>query len=155
MKAYPYCQLKYTYWRSFCQHFLIFICTHQAHSENFPEHQNLAKNRLFQFAGHMLCHMCATKKILRYFFYWYHICFQINFGRPKHITGRYRPAGSQKMPKKRPQKKFHIYAVVRTSIIFWDMKMTNIWKDIWYQLKKSQFFFCCAHVAQHMTSKVK
>ena len=67
MKAYPYCQLKYTYWRSFCQHFLIFIRTHQAHNENFPKHQNLAKNRLFHFAGHMLCHMCATKKKLRFF----------------------------------------------------------------------------------------
>ena len=63
MRAYPYCQLKYTYWRSFCQYFLIFICTHQAHNENFSKHQNLAKNRLFHFAGHMLCHMGATKKI--------------------------------------------------------------------------------------------
>ena len=27
---------------------------------------------------------------------------------------------------------FHVYAVVRTSIIFWDMKMTNIWKDIYF-----------------------
>ena len=67
MRAYPYCQLKYTYWRSFCQYLLIFICTHQAHNGNFSEHQNLAKNRLFRFAGHMLCHMCATKKYLRFF----------------------------------------------------------------------------------------
>ena len=63
MRAYPYYRLKYTYWGSVCQHFLIFICTHQAHNENFPEHPNLAKNRLFDFAGHMLIHMCATKKI--------------------------------------------------------------------------------------------
>ena len=62
MRAYPYYRLKYTYWGSVCQHFLIFICTHQAHNENFLEHPNLAKNRLFHFAGHMLCHMCAAKK---------------------------------------------------------------------------------------------
>ena len=68
MKAYPYRQLKYTYWGSICQQFLIFICTHQAHNENFPEHPNLAKNRLFHFAGHMLCHMCATKKEIEIFF---------------------------------------------------------------------------------------
>ena len=105
MRAYLYCQLKYTYWRSFCQYFLIFICTHQAHNENFSEHQNLAKNRLFHFAGHMLCHMCATKKIFEIFFNWYHISSQINFGRPEHNIGRYRPTGSQKMPQKRPQKK--------------------------------------------------
>ena len=60
MRAYPYCQLKYTYWRRVCQYFLIFICTHQAHNEFFSKHQNLAKNRLFDFAGHMLCHKCAT-----------------------------------------------------------------------------------------------
>ena len=105
MKAYPYCQLKYTYWRSFCQYFLIFICTHQAHNGNFSEHQNLAKNRLFRFAGHMLCHMCATKKIFEIFFKKYHISLQINFGRPEHVIGHYRVAGSQKMLKKRPQKK--------------------------------------------------
>ena len=67
MTAYLYCQLKYTYWRSVCQHFLIFIRTHQAHNENFPKHQNLAKNRLFCSARHMLCHMCATKKNLDFF----------------------------------------------------------------------------------------
>ena len=30
---------------------------------------------------------------------------------------------------------FYVYAVVRTSIIFWDMKMTNIWKDIYFRWK--------------------
>ena len=106
MRAYLYCQLKYTYWRSFCQYFLIFICTHQAHNENFSEHQNLAKNRLFHFAGHMLCHMCATKIIFEIFFNWYHISSQINFDRPEHNIGRYRPTGSQKMPKNDLKKKF-------------------------------------------------
>ena len=120
MRAYLYCQLKYTYWRSFCQYFLIFICTHQAHNENFSEHQNLAKNRLFHFAGHMLCHMCATKKIFEIFFNWYHISSQINFDRPEHNIGRYRPAGSQKMPKKRPQKKISYLECVKKS-----------WKTIW------------------------
>ena len=62
MRTYPYCQLQYICWRSFCQHFLIFICTHQAHSENFSNHQNLAKNRLFHFAGHMLCHIYVQQK---------------------------------------------------------------------------------------------
>ena len=105
MRAYPYCQLKYICWRSFCQHFLIFICTHQAHNENFSNHQNFAKNRLFHFADHMLCHMCATKKNFENFLNWYHISFQINFGWPEYITGRYKPAGSPNMPKTRPQKK--------------------------------------------------
>ena len=105
MRAYPYCQLKYTYWRSFCQYFFIFICTHQANNEFFSKHQNLAKNRLFDFAGHMLCHKCATNFFFEIFFNVYHISSQINFGWPEHNIGRYRPTGSQKMPKKLPQKK--------------------------------------------------
>ena len=105
MRAYPYCQLKYTYWRRVCQYFFIFICTHQAHNEFFSKHQNLAKNRLFDFAGHMLCHKCATNFFFEICFNIYHISSQINFGWSEHNIGRYRPAGSQKMPKKRPQKK--------------------------------------------------
>ena len=85
--------------------FYILRSAQQAHTIIFSEHQNLAKTALFHFTGHMLCHMGATKKIFEIFLDWYHICFQINFGGPKHITGRYRPAGSSKIPKKRPQKK--------------------------------------------------
>ena len=84
------------------------MCTHQAHNENFSNHQNLAKNRLFHFAGHMLCHMCATKKILRFF--WIDI-----ISLPKSILAGQNtlptaidPPEAQKCPKNDLKKKFHV-----------------------------------------------
>ena len=67
MRAYPSCQPKYTYWRSFCQYFIIFICTHQAHNGKFSEHQNLAKIDYFTLLV-ICCATCVQQKKFRDFF---------------------------------------------------------------------------------------
>jgi len=122
----------------------LLLCTHQAQkllnlSQRTPSKMRVSARAVRATTTKIFFHVQKYLKYLMFAYFYEKI--KTRFSKPFWIKQVFEKSAFfwifehfRQNVKKMSQKvrHFHVYAVVRTSIIFWDMKMTNIWENIYF-----------------------